>query len=227
MISTDTEKEEQWKLARFGKFTASEIHKLLSKGKGSEMFGEGARTYIKQKAVDNYTGYEDRNVQTYAMMMGKVKEPEAYALYCKLLGFPGIKYFGGGDPVFIEYGPDAGCSPDALAYMPDDTISFGADFKCPTRDTHWDYLTEFKGKDKNQFDLRRVCEDYYAQIQFTMMCVKCELYHFVSYNEYFPFNDRMLILEIKPDKPYQANLDIRLKMAIKERNRLIEELKNR
>lgn len=222
MISMDTSAEEKWKLQRKGRFTASEIHKLLSKGAGSEMFGKGARTYIQQIAVDHYTGFEDRDIMTYDMKMGKIREPEAYAHHCKLLGFE-LQYFGGGTPVFIEYGPDAGCSPDALAINSNGLISFGADYKCPARDTHWDYLMNIK----NQKDLQVFCPDYYAQQQFTLMCCKCDLYHWVSYNEYFPFDDRMLIIEVKPDKPYQANLDIRLKMAIKERNRLIEELKNR
>ena len=44
--------KDEWLLARRGRFTASEIGKLLSKGKGAEMFGTGALTYIRKKAIE-------------------------------------------------------------------------------------------------------------------------------------------------------------------------------
>ncbi len=215
---------EKWKLAKWGNFSASEMSKLLSKGTGSETFGVGARTYINKIARQAYTTFnEEDEVETKAMKDGKMREPVSFAFLEKLLGFNGLIYYGGGNPIFHHYCPDSGCSPDVIAPIDANTVSFGAELKNPTGDVHMEYLRKIK----DQYDLKKESEIYYCQSQFSLMAYKCDLWLWCSHNEYFPFKDRMLIVEVKPDKSYQANLDIRLKMAIKERNRLIEELKNR
>lgn len=227
MIKTnhDTTAEEQWKLLKLGKFGASNNYKLMMPGKDS-MFSKTGLTYIKETACDAYTKFEDRDVQTYSMMMGKIREPEAYAFLSRLLGFEGLTYYGDGNPLWQPYKAfpdDAGGSPDAVAYAPDGGVSFGAEFKCPDRDTHWDYLTEIK----DMWDLRKVSEAYYCQCQKLMHVFECDLWLWCSFSEYYPVKDRMLIIEVKKDKKYSDNLSVRLPMAIKKKHELIEELKNR
>lgn len=222
IVKDNTPAEEAWKIARLGRFTASNIYKLESKGSGT-LFGKGALTYIKETAVDAYTLFEDRNVQTYAMMMGKINEPEAFAFYSKLIGFAGLEYYGGGNPIFKELGEHAGGSPDAGAPMPDGTWSFGAELKCPDRDTHWDYLTEIK----DMYDLRRISPAYFGQTQFLMKVFNCDLWHWVSYSSYFPIKDRGHIIEVKKDNRWQDDMEARLVMAIKMKVELVEGMKNR
>ena len=222
MVKDNTPADEQWKLARSGKFTASSISKIMLPGKDN-MFSKGGLTYINEVACDAYTLFEDRNVQTYSMMMGKIKEPEAFAFYSKLIGLNGLQYFGDGNPLFKEYCKDSGGSPDAIAPVDADTVSFGGEFKCPDRDTHWDYLKTIK----DQYDLKKLCPDYYGQCEFLMRTFKCDLWHWVSYNEYFPLKDRALIIEVKWDKNYQNDLEVRLQQAIKMKYELIEQFKTR
>lgn len=218
------DQKDAWLQLKWGRFSASEIHKLLSKGRGNEMFGSGAITYIEQVARQAYTLFnDDENAETYAMKMGKAKEAEAFTHYSRLIGFTGLEYYGESNPIFKEYCPESGCSPDCIAFKPDGTVSFGAEFKNPASKAHWSYLRNIK----DQWDLRKECEEYYAQIQFTLMCYDAELWHFVSYNEYYPFKDRMLIIEVKPDKNYQTNLKIRLDMGKKKKAEFLEEMKNR
>lgn len=218
----NTAVEEAWKLARVGRFTASNIYKLESKGSG-EMFGAGAKTYIKEITVDAYTLFEDRNIQSYAMMMGKITEPEAFEFYKKMIGFTGMQYFGGGDPLFQPMGDHAGGSPDAGAIMPDGSWSFGGELKCPNRDTHWDYLTEIK----DQFDLYKISPQYYGQCQFLMKVFRVDLWHWVSYNSYFPLKDRGHLIEVKKDSRWQDNMEVRLASGIKKKLELMDVLKNR
>ena len=46
-----------WERARLGKFTASEMHKLMKKGRAKDQyFGEGALTYIKSKVAEIIIG---------------------------------------------------------------------------------------------------------------------------------------------------------------------------
>lgn len=222
IVKDNTPQEEVWKLARKGRMTDSVIYKLESKGSGT-MFGKGALTFIQEIACDAYTLFEDRNVQTYSMMMGKVNEPEAFSLYAKLIGFAGLEYFGGGNPVFKEYGEHGGGSPDVTAPMPNGTVSFGGELKCPDRDTHWAYLTEIK----DQYDLQKISPQYYGQCQGLMRTFGCDLWHWFSYNSFFPLKDRGHLIEVKKDMRWRNNMDARWDMAVKLKIELIEQMKNR
>ncbi|MES1181175.1 MAG: hypothetical protein ABUL44_00115, partial [Flavobacterium sp.] len=123
-----------------------------------------------------------------------------------------------------EYGEHAGGSPDAVAWMvPGIKASFGGELKCPDRDTHWTYLREIK----DQYDLQKVSEQYYGQCQGLMRTFDCDLWHWFSFNSYFPLKDRGLIIEVKKDKRWHDDMEIRWDMAIKAKVELVEEMKNR
>lgn len=228
IISIDKveEKERAWKMEKWGMFSASEIDVLNIGGTGGKMFGEGATTYIESRAREAYTTYnEEDNIETVAMRKGKRKEAEAYAHYCRLLGFDKLEYFGGGNPYFEHYCPDSGASPDCLAWInkEEKRVSFGGELKCPTAKTHMFYLRNIK----DQWDLRKADRNYYGQCQFNLLVFNAEMWHWNSYNEYFPFKDQMLIIEVLPDKQYLDGLKIRLKQAVKDKYKLIEELRSR
>lgn len=223
--SKDSEKAkvDAWRRKKWGRFSASQIFHLMIPGKG-EVFSPGGVTYIEQVAREAYTTYnEEDSVETYAMRMGKIKEAQAYAHLRRLLGFDGLQYHGGNDPVFDLYCPDSGVSPDCRAVLPDGTVSFGAEIKCPTGKIHMFYLRNIK----DQWDLKKISEEYYAQVQKALLKYKCDHWLWTSYNEYFPFKDQQLLIEVKADKPYIQNMDVRLKMAIKKKYEIIEEMKNR
>lgn len=224
--SKDSEKAkvELWKRKKWGKFSASQEYHLMVPGKNGEVFSTGGLTYIENVAREAYTNYnEEEMVESYAMKMGKIREPQSYGHLRRLLGFDGLQYYGGDNPVFDLYCPDSGVSPDCKAILPDGTVSFGAELKNPTGKTHMFYLRNIK----DQWDLKKISDEYYAQVQKALLTYKCDHWLWTSHNEYFPFKDQMLIIEVKADKQYLQNMDVRIKMAVKKKYEIMEELRNR
>jgi hypothetical protein len=223
--TVDLTAEEKWLMDKWGKFGASDMHKLLAKGVGANMFGVGAMTHIKKVARQAYTMFNTQdNVETYSMKMGKVLEPQSFAYLYQVLKLPEIEYYGSANPVFLphhrsDFKTDTGCSPDAAAKTKDGRISFGIELKNPNGDTHWDYLTEISSKE----DLKKVCKDFYTQCQFSMACTNSDLWLWCSYNEFYPSKDKVLIIEVTPDEEFMEDLNIRITAAIKKKWELINE----
>jgi hypothetical protein len=216
--------EDEWRRCKWGKFSASEIDNLMTLGQ-RETFSAGGIAYIERIAREAYTIFNDsENNETFAMKQGKKKEAEAFQFYRQLLGRDDFEYYGGGNPYFEHYSNDSGASPDCLLWKDraNKIVSFGAEFKCPTSKIHWDYIRSIK----TQFDLKQMNPLYYGQCQFGMMTFKTDLWHWCSYNEYYPIKHRMKIIEIVPDKNYQSNLKIREQMAVKKKYQFLEEIRN-
>lgn len=224
-----TQQNETWLRQKWGKFSASEITKLLPGEKtkpavGETLFHAGAITYIKRVARESYTVFNtEETVETYDMKQGKLREPAAFEHLFKLIGVSNLKHFGGDNPLFVEYGPESGCSPDSLAETDQGVITFGAEIKAPKGDTHFDYVRFIH----DQETFKTVCPEYNAQCQFSMMCCKCDVWLFASYNEFFPLKSRALVVEVKKDQRFCDNLDIRLRNAVKRKNEFVEEIMNK
>lgn len=220
MIGDIDNNKDQWFVDRWGKFTASEIHKLLSKGRGDEMFGAGAMTYIKKKAIEKETTFWENPKLEHvkSLLWGKRYEEPAFNHYLKMTKNVDMRYMGTETPLFLTYNDDSGGSPDGLL-GDGEIIHLGLELKCPQDSgVHWDYLGL-----KDQLDLKQYSIEYYSQVQFLLMITKAELFHWVSFDErYIDVKKRMKLIEVKPDKPFQANLDIRIKQATKERDNLIQ-----
>jgi len=56
----------EWHNARLGKFTASEIHKLM----GVKGLGETGKTYAFEKAIEQLYGLIDENFVSFDMQIG-------------------------------------------------------------------------------------------------------------------------------------------------------------
>lgn len=225
MIGDIDSKRDKWFVDRYAKFTASEIHKLLSKGVGSEMFGAGARTYIKKKAIEKETTFWENPKLEFVkpLLWGKRYEEPAFHHYVRMTGNMDMRYMGTETPLFLTYDEDSGGSPDGIMGL-DEVIHLGLELKCPMDSAvHWDYLGL-----KDQYDLKGHTIEYYAQVQFLLMITKAPVFHWVSFDErYKDFKKRMHIIPILPEINFQKNLDIRIKQATKDRDKLIEEMKNR
>lgn len=222
-----SEAESKWLQERWANFSSSAIHPITIEGKtikgttSKEMFGEGAKTLIMTIARQAYTRYnEEDNVETYRMKVGKTKEAESFEYLKKTRGIPQLVHYGGSNPVFKLHSTikDFGCSPDGVAPLPNDRISFGCEMKCPSGATHFDYLFEIETAE----DLKRYEPAYYTQIQSSMMCYDTDLWLWNSYNEYFPLKERMLTIEVPKDNQFCSNLEIRLMQASKLKNKIVE-----
>lgn len=214
-----TEVKDKWFLDRHGKFTASEIGKLLSKGTGVNMFGTGALSYIKAKAIEKMTDLWERPEMegVKSILHGKMYEAPAFEMYKMATKNYSMRYFGTDEPLFLEYDKDSGGSPDGLMGQ-GDKIHLGLELKCPKNShIHLDYY-QFK----NQYDLADYNQDYYAQLQFLLMITQAELFHFCSFDDRFKAPKmKIKVIEVRPDRKFQDNLEIRLKMAVKERDNIV------
>lgn len=224
-MTTELNQLEKWKVDKWGMFSASEMDVLLTGPRGKtnpDLFGDGAMSYIHKVTRQAFTTFneEDDNAMSYAMKMGKANEPIAYGEYVKRTGFTMLQYFGGESPIFTKYCDHSGCSPDAVAFKTDGSASFGVELKAPQGDTHFDYIRFVR----TQEELKEFDRKYYTQCQFAMIAHKCDLWHWASYNDFFPHKHKLHIVEILPDEEFQEKLLHRLTEAIKIKKQILEEL---
>lgn len=218
---------DQWHLQRWARFTASENYKLLVDGKGT-IFGGGAMTYIKEKVLQMTTHYWDRPEldEVKSLLHGKMYEYPAYKATVQVTGYNNLIYLGEDQPLFLEYEPlakDSGGSPDSLALNSSAEVDIVAEFKCPKNPMlHFERL-----KWASQWDVKEGYASCYCQIQNLMMITKARLGLFTSFDDRQIKPDKKAkIIEILPDKKFQDNLDLRLRMAVKEKYRIYDEYMN-
>lgn len=221
---TQIDTVDKWLVQRWTKFTSSEIHKLLVGGtKSGDIFGSGATTYIKKKALEMSTVIEERYEldEVESLLHGKVYERPAYEWYKGYTQDFSMSHIGSENPLFFEYLPlpdESGGSPDGLSLREDATVKKGLEIKCPKNSMyHFDRLIW-----KDQWDVKEKYLQCYAQIQHLLMIFpSAESWDFLS------FDDRQArkemkgkIINILPDKKFQDNLDLRIRLAIKEKYRI-------
>ncbi len=111
---------------RFGKFTASEVHRLMTKSKSGAMFGDGAMTYIYEKVSECLTGESKPSVSTAATQWGLDNEADAVKFF-ELVTKKKVQHYGCNEYTFWNYKDTGGCSPDGLLLTEDATLQA----KCP------------------------------------------------------------------------------------------------
>lgn len=213
--------KDKWFQDRLGKFTASKIDVIMHGGTKGAIFGQGALTYIKQKAIEKETFYWENPKLEYVkgFLHGKMYEEPAFNAYVEYTKNTSMRYMGTVDPLFFDYDANSGGSPDGILGE-GLVIHGGLELKCPEQSTvHWDYL-EFK----DQWALKAYNPEYYGQVQFLMMIFKVNTWHWASFDERFK-NDklRLKVLEIKKDNSYCDELDIRISQGAKVREQMIED----
>lgn len=219
------DKIDEWYIKRWAKFTASENYKLFAPSKGNAMFGDGAITYIEQKALEMTTRMQERPEldEAKSILHGRAHEYPAFVEYVKQTRHHSMTYLGDDNPMFYPYKPlieESGGTPDCANITSSALIDFGAEIKCPKNSIN--HYRRLKWKD--QFDVKINYIQCYTQCQFLMMCTGASQWDFVS------FDDRQIvrakkikIIPIYPDKNFQNNLEVRIRMAIKEKYANISE----
>ena len=214
----DLDSKDRWAQDRWGRFTASEMHKLFSKGNG-KMFGAGAKTYIRKKAIEKMTVFWENPKLEFVkpLLWGRRYEQPAFEHYVRMTGNIDMRYMGTEAPLFLSWGEDAGGSPDGILGE-GEVIHLGLELKNPLDSSvHWDFLQL-----KDQWDLKEYAFDYYVQAQTLLKITNAPLWHFVSHDErYKEIRKRMALIEIKPDLPLLRELEVRKAQAIVCRDRII------
>lgn len=210
---------DNWHLQRWSKFTASENYKLLIGGNKNEMFGVGAMSYIKQKSMEMSTRMWERPEleEVKSLLHGKMYEYPAYDSFVTITKNYSMEYMGTDNPIFLEYEMlkgESGGSPDIVNRDNSKKIDAGAEIKCPKNPLiHYERLLW-----KDQWDIKENYSQCYCQIQNLMLITGAFIWYFISFDErQINKSKQCKIIEVKPDKKFQDNLDIRLQMAVKEK----------
>ena len=145
----DKQRSENWHNERLGKFTASEIHKLL----GVKGLGQTGETYAFEKACELVYGLdEEESFTSYDMQRGIMLEPLAFRKFKELkeMEFIEVK-----ESYFFPYTENAGASPDGV--VGEDAI---LEIKSPRSKKFFNIVA--KGYDA-------IDKEYIAQMQMQML----------------------------------------------------------
>lgn len=208
--------EDQLKL-RLGKFTGSEIYKLM----GVEGFGKTGETYISEKAAEFLTGEPIKApFESAATQWGIEHELEAQ-LYFEAATKTKVM---ASDTLQNEYicgTPDGIIDYPRGVYERKKESDTGFEIKCPYNSGN--HLKNFLMQ--NQGDLLKLRPEYYWQCVAYMWLTGFEKWKFCSYDPRFKGDKRMLILNIELDKGHFELLKNRVIEATEIFNEIILKLK--
>lgn len=163
MYENILQRNAEWEEARRGKFTSSQIHRLMA-AKG---LGQGADSYCFELAIDIVCGLDlSDNYESFDMRRGNELEPLAFELFCerKKHDFITVEQC-----EFIQLNQNTGGSPDGL------TSDGGTlEMKCPKRDKFFRLMYD-----------EVIDADYRDQIQHQLWVTgrsHCYFYNYFIYN---------------------------------------------
>ena len=206
----------EWYSVRLGRFTSSELWKLMvepktNADKEAGKLSETALTYIQEKAAEVMTGQARQQGYAFPLVWGIEKEPEAVEHFEKLTGLE-TNVVG-----FYPWTDHAGGSPDRE--IGDDEI---LEIKCPYDSSkQLDYLML-----TDQFDLLRNFREYYWQCQANMLFANKKVCHFVTFDpRMIDDKHKMTHMKIKANQEHHDIIIAKLAKATEEKLKLSSLLK--
>lgn len=226
-----------WTDVRAGRFTSSEMYKLMlsgtremtpaelaarpKTGKGSKSkfiedpncINDQTRTYIYTKVAETLTGQAAEQVNSQPTRWGDDMEPFAAEYFKEKTGLD-YEIIS-----FVPFGDHAGGSPDRVIKGTREIL----EIKCPfnsANQIHYLMLTD-------QWDLKREFPEYYWQCMANMLFYDSPIAHFVTYDHrMIEEKDKMFYLPIKPISEDMDRIAIKLEAAIKEKLIILDMLRN-
>ncbi len=227
---------QMWVDVRAGRFTSSEMWKLMESGtrpmnaaelaarpksgKGSATkFIEDAsclsattKTYIYSKVAETLTGHAAEQVNSAPTRWGEEMEPFAAEFFKEKTG---LDY----DIIsFVPFGDHAGGSPDRIIKGTKEIL----ELKCPfnsANQVNYLMLTD-------QWDLKREYPEYYWQCMSNILFFDSPLCHFATYDHRMQDDkDKMFYLPIKPIEEDINRIILKLEAAIKEKLAILKILR--
>lgn len=197
------QRSDDWFEARKGRFTASDIHKLL----GVRGLGQTGESYIFEKAVEEVFGLDKEDTFVSSdMQRGITLEPLAFRKFKEIKEF---EFLDIQETTFFPYGSHAGASPDGL--VGNDSI---LEIKCPRPTKFFNLVAKgFEAIDK----------EYIAQMQMQMLCTNSVKAYFFNY---IIFNGKEMWHEIQVERD-EKMIDLikeRIEQAIKIKQDLVQYL---
>lgn len=152
------QRSEEWFNARLGRFTASEISKLM----GVKGLGKTGESYAIEKAIESVAGKDDREIFSGDLKRGVELEPLAFKKFAenKFFDFLDVE-----ETTFFEYGDHSGATPDGL--VSDNSI---LEIKCPQLVKFYKIVADGE-----------IDTVYEWQMQHQMLCADRENSYFFNY----------------------------------------------
>jgi len=157
------QRTEEWFEARKGKFTASQIYRLLGK-EGLAKTKQSIDTYAFEKAVEIVYGVEEQGVVSFDMQRGIDLEPLAFNRFKELKAFEFIDV---NETGFHVFGKDSGASPDGLT-----DNNENLEIKCPRRTKFFKLVAN---------GIAQVDKNYISQMQHQMAGTGTERTNFFNF----------------------------------------------
>lgn len=167
-----------WINQRIGKFTSSQIHRLLTepktlKAKANNELSEGAKTYVLEKIVEIVTGRQFNEFTNEATAWGHEHECKARDLYSEQTGNEIIEVGFVAHPEITNYGG----SPDGMFK----NFEKGIEIKCPFNPVHH---LEYCLIDSDEY-FKTNHKDHYWQCMSNMLINGVDEWDFISFCPYF------------------------------------------
>ena len=204
IVDTSPQGTPEWLLARAKVITASNITKVMSKGRGSAP-SKTRMTYMIEKATETLTGNPVSNgFQSDAMKRGNELEPDARAFYTMLTG-NSVEESG---LIYLNELKRIGASVDGL--VGDDGL---VEIKCPNLNTHVNYLLDGV-----------MPSTYIKQVQTQMWVTNRAWCDFISYN---PDSHKMgFLVRVDRDEELIKSISDAVYAFIGDLDTLTEKLRN-
>lgn len=200
-MQNNEQRSEGWHLQRHGKFTASEIYKLM----GIKGLGETGKSYAIDKAIEQLYGDTEESFISYDMQRGIELEPLAFAKFKQLKSLEFIEVE---NCSFFEHDENSGASPDGLVGK--EAI---LEIKCPKNSNFFRLVAE-----------EEISKPYYYQMQMQMMCTGRKFAYFFNYividgTEFYH------TIKLEADEEVQELMKSRIQQAVEIKNEYINKLK--
>jgi putative phage-type endonuclease len=192
----------EWFEARLGKATASKFNDIMAKTRSG--YSASRKNYAAELVTERLTGTKDESFTSAAMQWGIDNEPVARLQYSLASGND-VEETG----FWLHDELEAGASPDG--FIDDDGL---LEIKCPNTATHIDTLIK-----------RKLPYQYQAQVQGQMWVTGRKWCDFVSFDPRLPENAQMIIVRVKRDDIYIAELETEIKDFMEEVRDLVEFVK--
>lgn len=220
LASQPTQHSLDWFRVRLGRFTGSQVGRLMKSGK-DDIFSKDALTYINEIVAERMLNpsvvmmdvlFEEYLLQvtasSKALAWGNDQEMNARGLYASITK---RKVTSCGAIQFSDYFAD---SPDGLCIEDNGAI----EIKCPMNKTHTDYLVGVHDAES----LKAIKPDYYWQCMAHMTVSGADWCDWMSY---CPFSKKPLhVVRIERDSSAIATLLDRLELAEQRANEMIQQI---
>lgn len=225
---------EEWHKVRLGRFTSSELSRLMvpgkremtqkeldarpKKGKGSSTtfmddygtLADASKTYIAEKVAEIMTGQAKTQGYAFPLVWGAEHEAEAVEYFEKETGLE-TEVCG-----FFTYTDHAGGSPDRLVGEREILEA-----KCPSDSVNMiGYLML-----TDHYDVRRDYFPYWVQCQGNMLFADKDLCHFIAFDpRMINPKHRMAHIQIPADKEFHKLIAQQITAGVKEKLSLLKTL---